>query len=183
MDAEHIIHVFNQAFERAENTVLIGGADEPLYLPACTVVDCSCGFSNHQSHHLSNEQPCKKHRIYFRLDYASSALHEISHWCIAGKQRRLLEDYGYWYSQDGRSEEKQKEFEHVEVKPQALEAIFSSVCGVKFFYSADNLNAKLDSSESFEQAVNQQVSQYQLEGLPPRAFQFFESVTCYLSEN
>ena len=34
----------------------------------------------------------------------NSALHEISHWTIAGKERRLLADLGYWYAPDGRTE-------------------------------------------------------------------------------
>jgi release factor glutamine methyltransferase len=38
---------------------------------------------------------------------------------VAGKERRKLEDFGYWYEPDGRSEERQRDFEKVEVKPRS----------------------------------------------------------------
>ncbi len=53
----------------------------------------------------------------------ASALHEISHWCIAGKARRELVDFGYWYCPDGRDAMTQSQFEDVEVKPQAQVAV------------------------------------------------------------
>ena len=80
---------------------MIRGDDEPLYLPA------DKNFTYHQ--------------IIFAHGYYASALHEISHWCMAGKQRRLLEDFGYWYMPDGRDVDQQKTFEQVEIKPQAKE--------------------------------------------------------------
>lgn len=57
-----------------------------------------------------------------------------------GKERRKLEDFGYWYEPDGRSEERQRDFEKVEVKPQALEWILATAAGFRYFASADNLN-------------------------------------------
>ena len=39
--------------------------------------------------------------IYFARGFYSSALHEIAHWLVAGKERRKLEDFGYWYEPDG----------------------------------------------------------------------------------
>lgn len=59
-------------------------------------------------------------------------MHELAHWCIAGPERRLLADYGYWYEPDGRTEQIQAEFEKVEVKPQAVEWILSASCGFPF---------------------------------------------------
>jgi len=79
--------VFNALFLPTYGTRLVGGADEPLYLPA---------------------KHGKPHTIYYRDDYTSSALHECAHWCIAGPERRQLEDYGYWYAPDGRSREQQR---------------------------------------------------------------------------
>jgi len=42
--------------------------------------------------------------------FGSSALYEIAHWLVAGKERRKLDDFGYWYEPDGRSEERQRDF-------------------------------------------------------------------------
>src|SRR3546814_2809228 len=51
----------------------------------------------------------------------------VAHWCLAGAARRRQDDYGYWYAADGRDLEQQHLFEQVEVKPQALELLFSDV--------------------------------------------------------
>ncbi len=59
--------------------------------------------------------------LFLLMVFYASALHEIAHWCIAGENRCQQVDYGYWYEPNGRSEERQFEFEKVEVKPQALE--------------------------------------------------------------
>lgn len=62
----------------------------------------------------------------------NSALHEISHWTIAGKERRLLADLGYWYAPDGRTREQQALFEQVEVKPQAIEWLLPQLLAASF---------------------------------------------------
>lgn len=148
-----LIQLFNQQFQHSENTVLIGNADEPLYAIA----------NEHHPHH----------RIYFTRDYFSSALHEIAHWCIAGTERRQLEDYGYWYAPDGRSAQQQREFEQVEVKPQAIEWIFSMAAQHPFKISADNLTADVGASETFKQAVYEQARAYLYhQSLPTRAKQY-----------
>ena len=146
---ETVISLFNQTFIRTYNTELVKGEDEPIYLPADDV----------HPHH----------RILFAHGFFASALHEISHWCVAGKERRLLEDFGYWYEPDGRTIEQQSEFEKVEVKPQALEWIFSESADFKFHFSADNLNGEAGISEVFKQAVLKQVQIYLENGLPKRA--------------
>lgn len=148
-NAETIVSLFNQAFIDTYNTELVRGEDEPIYLPADT---------NHP-----------RHRIIFAHGFFASALHEISHWCVAGKERRLLEDFGYWYQPDGRTAEQQAEFEKVEVKPQAFEWIFSRSAGFKFHFSADNLNGDCDGpTPEFQQAVFSQVQSYLQQGLPTR---------------
>lgn len=146
---EQLIKLFNHTFIFTYNTELVCCEAEPIYRPA------------------DSENP--HHRIIFAHGFFASALHEISHWNVAGQQRRLLEDYGYWYEPDGRSAERQAEFEQVEVKPQALEWIFSQSAGFKFNFSADNIALNNQPSESFKQAVFLQVKTYLENGLPVRA--------------
>lgn len=154
-DAEALIAVFNETFAESEQTVLVGGGTEPEYLPA---------------------GPDGPARIIFREDYASSALHEIAHWCIAGPARRQLHDFGYWYRPDGRSADEQVAFEQVEVKPQAVEWALSRAAGIRFNLSADNLASGPqgnDASAGFRQAVFAQCQRYFADGLPSRAQRFF----------
>ncbi|MYM61987.1 diaminobutyrate-2-oxoglutarate aminotransferase [Pseudomaricurvus sp. HS19] len=151
LDRTAIEEAFHGCFRESENTRLQGGAAEPLYRPA-----------------RDNEPHC----IYYTLDYAASALHEVAHWCVAGEERRRLEDYGYWYAPDGRSEEQQQLFETVEVRPQAMEWIFNTAAGRQFRVSADNLTMGLGPSDSFKQAVFEQTRRFCREGLPPRAARF-----------
>ncbi len=100
-------------------------------------------------------------RIEFAHGFFSSALHEMSHWCIAGKARRALSDFGYWYAPDGRSEQQQQAFERVEIKPQALECLFTLACERKFQVSQDNLFAEFDTKGStFASDVYEQAKEY-----------------------
>jgi len=151
-----LISVFNQTFYKKFNTKLVKGDDEPLYSPA--------------------DNKCEHHQIIFAHGYYASALHEISHWCQAGKERRLLEDFGYWYMPDGRDEQQQKKFEQVEIKPQAIEWAFCVAANKKFNVSADNLSGYEGDRVSFTKAVYQQVLLYLQEGFPPRAQQFIEAL-------
>lgn len=151
-----LINCFNQLFSDSLNTQLIGAGEEPIYLPADEGVDY--------------------HRIIFTRDYFASALHEIAHWCVAGEKRRLEVDYGYWYAPDGRTEDQQRLFEQVEVKPQAMEWIFSVACGYRFRVSADNLAAGLGASDEFKAAIYQQVLQYCEQGLPQRPALFTQTL-------
>lgn len=151
---QDLIDLFNVTFSKTENTVLVKGAHEPIYIPASV---------KHQSH-----------RIVFAHGYFASALHEISHWCIAGKKRRLLEDYGYWYNPDGRDATQQAEFEKVEVKPQAIEWAFSCAAGKSFRVSTDNLNGAPVNVQGFQKAVKLQVLHYLEYGFPPRAAEFIK---------
>lgn len=151
LTAKQLIEAFNACFLSGFNTQLVGDADEPVYLPA---TDSQSAL------------------LYFRFDYPSSALHEISHWCIAGKNRRELEDYGYWYEPDSRTQEQQKTFESVEVKPQAVECFLHWAAGIPFRVSVDNLALPEYDSTPFQQAVFDQVKHYLTSGLPERAFIF-----------
>ena len=116
------------------------------------------------------------HRVIFAHGFFASALHEIAHWCIAGENRRLLEDYGYWYCPDGRNEQQQTEFEQVEIKPQALEWAFSVAAAKGFRVSTDNLNGVQPDTVCFTSNVRQQVVWYLKHGFPARAGQFIHAL-------
>ena len=150
MRAAQICKIFDRCFARF-HTTLVGGASEPLYEP----------------------NP-NKARIYFREDYASSALHEAAHWCIAGADRRQKLDYGYWYVGE-RGLGDQRNFEAVEVKPQGLEWIFSVAAGVNFRVSCDNFDQTMVDERAFSARVQFEAFSW-LSGLPPRAEQFVRSL-------
>ena len=76
-DYQDLIRIFNHCFELDYNTKLVRGGDEPIYLPA----DATRSY----------------HAIFFAHGFFSSALHECSHWFIAGEERRQRIDFGYWY--------------------------------------------------------------------------------------
>lgn len=154
-----VINLFNGCFKDSCQTVLVKGESEPIYIPK------SDGNDYHQ--------------LVFAHGFYASALHEIAHWCVAGDSRRALEDFGYWYKPDGRTEEEQRIFETVEVKPQALEWIFSVAVGLKFRVSADNLAAGIGASNEFKQKVHQQVMDYLAKGLPSRANQFLQALLVF----
>lgn len=124
--AEQIEDCFHAVFYTAYKTRLAGGASEPEYRAPC-------------QHTEQSDSSLGDAVIVYRQDYSASVLHEVAHWCIAGQQRRQQNDYGYWYSPDGRDETAQRLFEKVEAKPQALEYLFSACCGLPFRLSVDNL--------------------------------------------
>ncbi|MFU8817688.1 MAG: elongation factor P hydroxylase [Pseudomonadales bacterium] len=115
--------------------VLIGGAAEPLYLPA------------------TSQRPAI---IRYTLDYPQSALHEIAHWCLATPQRRALVDYGMWYLPPPRSARDQARFYAAEVPVQALEMLMAGACGLHFHCSVDNPGVDDPAARSdFEARVRQ----------------------------
>jgi len=158
---DDLIRLFNQLFEASENTILVRGVDEPIYLPS----GYPSPFSTSQSA-----------QVVFAHGYFSSALHEIAHWCIAGPTRRAEVDYGYWYRPDGRTQAEQAEFEKVEVKPQALEWMLNTAAGSQFRISADNLSGEPSDPSAFKQAVYNQVLAYLEHGVPARAQLFIEAL-------
>lgn len=150
---ESLIALFNDLFgDVGQATRLVGGGDEPVYLPA------------------DGDYP--HHRIVFRADYFASALHEVAHWCIAGERRRRLVDYGYWYRPEGRSPSQQRAFERVEARPQALEWIFARAAGHRFRLSADNLDGGAFDPRPFREAVWRAARTYCRTGLSERAERF-----------
>ena len=153
-----ILH-FNHWFSHL-NVTLVRGDFEPEYFPA-TETEAA--------------------RIQFAHGFFNSALHEISHWSIAGEQRRLLPDLGYWYAPDGRTAEQQALFEQVEIKPQAIEWLFSKAFGRKFRVSLDNLTRDGGDGATFKDHVYAQLQQY-FTGeakLPRDAAHFIDCICTY----
>jgi elongation factor P hydroxylase len=108
-----------------------GGADEPFYQAA---------------------KDNAKAVIYFRDNYPRSLLHELSHYCLAGDRRRMLDDFGYWYSPCGRSAEEQNKFEMVEARPQGLEKVMCEILKIKFSASIDDFSGR-PPSDAFLQGL------------------------------
>ncbi|MCZ6617078.1 MAG: elongation factor P hydroxylase [Gammaproteobacteria bacterium] len=148
---------FNRLFAPSHNTVIAGGAREPLYLPP---------------------GPDARGVIRYTRNYASSALHEISHWCIAGTERRRLVDYGYWYLPPPRSDAEQEAFFAVEARVQALEWLFADAAGVSFHPSADDVHDgdseianNTAGRATFAERVEGNVAAWHSQGIPKRANQ------------
>lgn len=155
-----LIMLFNDLFLGTFRTILVRGGEEPVYLPA--------GSTN------------KPAQIVFAHGYYASALHEISHWCVAGEYRRTLHDYGYWYCPDGRTPEQQRAFEQVEIKPQAIEWLFSVAAGSRFHISVDNLDGHgASDDDGFRRKVLAQAEHYLSIGLPERAQSFFDTLKSF----
>lgn len=157
---EDITALFDGIFMPHYQTRLVRGGDEPLYRPA--------------------DQQTPYHQVIFARGFYASALHEISHWCIAGAKRRQLEDYGYWYLPDGRNAEQQVAFESAEIAPQALEYLFTQACGRSFQVSVDNLGGDIEvDREAFQKRVLVRAERYESEGLPIRANAFRHALHAY----
>lgn len=155
-DVNDLIRMFNSLFQERYETILVRGDNEPIY--------------------LVKDENSLYNQVVFAHGFFSSALHEISHWCVAGKDRRKIEDFGYWYKPDGRTAEEQMLFERVEVKPQALEWCFSIASGIPFNFSADNIALGNRASESFKLNVKKQVLNYFRNGFPIRASQLLTTL-------
>ena len=154
LDTHQLMRLFSQEFAESDKTELIGGAAEPYY------------------------QPGSPHRIYFRADYVRSALHEVAHWCVAGRQRRQLLDYGYWYSPDGRDADQQQAFFAVEARPQAIERCFCEAIGIPFSPSVDNVGAQIEPQQlcCFEARIQDWCDQFECTGMPSRAARFITAL-------
>lgn len=153
IQTDDIIEAFHQCFAEEFSTSLCGGADEPYY----------------------EVRDDKSAVIYFREDFVASALHEVSHWCLAGRERLKLNDYGYWY-EGARDEAAQKRFEAVEVRPQALEWIFTMTLHLPFRVSADNLHLEGYDNEPFRRNVRDAADVMLTRGLPARGKRFAEAL-------
>lgn len=153
-DTAVVVTAFNAEFVDLE-TLLVGGGEEPFYTPA------------------DGTGPAV---IRFRADYLRSALHEVAHWTVAGRQRLMLPDYGYWYSPDDRSAREQAAFFAVEARPQAIESLFCEALGVDFAPSVDNLSLPICEADLsvFRARLAAARDRFQDRGLPPRAQRFLQ---------
>jgi len=157
MKAGRIIELFNTVFEQKYNTVLCGGANEPLYVPGgCDATEPS--------------------RLYFSFDFPRSALHEISHWCIAGSRRRKLVDFGYEYAPPPRLPAEQKQFFALELKTQTLEYIFCKAVRLKFSPSADNLRVNHETVTHYMQHIRDNATAWLHGGIKGDAGVFLEKL-------
>lgn len=153
-----LMQLFNSTFAQ-QHIQLVRSAGEPEYFPAI-YHDSALQDNALHDNSLNDSTLVQPAKIAFAHGFFASALHEISHWCIAGKHRRTLPDFGYWYEPDGRNVQQQAAFETVEIKPQALEWLFSAACLRQFRVSVDNLNGEPTDSTGFKKAVYAQVQRY-----------------------
>ncbi len=156
--ATDLERLFRETFFDRYQTVLEGGFDEPVYRAG----DPGTGAPA---------------RIRYTRDYFRSALHEVAHWCVAGERRRRLDDYGYWYAPDGRDAAAQAEFLRVEVRPQALEALFCAACHHPFRVSLDNLDGDPGDEARFAADVQALAQELHRRGPPARAKLWIDALT------
>ncbi|QTH72049.1 elongation factor P hydroxylase [Pseudoalteromonas xiamenensis] len=156
---DDLISLFDHVFYASHNTRLVRGEDEPIYLPA----DGEVSYC----------------RIIFAHGFYASAMHEIAHWLVAGKERRKLVDFGYWYCPDGRDEQQQSEFEKVEVLPQAIEWALSVSAGFPFNVSADNLNGAPTCRFQFQEKVHTKLLSLLDTGFNPRAEALMQALSAH----
>lgn len=114
----NLIDLFEHLFP---TLIIIGGADDPYY---------------------EAPKANRKGKIFFKENYPRSLLHEMAHYCLAGKKRRKLDDYGYWYTECGRTSEEQELFQLVEARPQGLEKAMCEVIGIHFSPSLDDFSGR-----------------------------------------
>jgi elongation factor P hydroxylase len=152
LDHREIARRFNAMAGHRYRTVLLGGAAEPLYVPA------------------SDAHPAE---IHYTLDYAQSALHELAHWCIAGGERRRQADYGYWYQPPPRDALARMRFFAVETRVQGLELLLARAAGVRFHVSVDDPGT--DPGE-FAAHVHAAARGWLAHGLPSRTRAVFEAL-------
>lgn len=159
-----IVTAFNDLFVPGYQTELIGGANAPYYQP-----------DYYQLDHVPDADSPPRHVIFFREDFVASALHEVAHWCLAGKARREIPDYGYWY-EPVRDSRAQLKFEQIEVRPQALEWVFSVAAGIPFRVSVDNLELTDHDTRSFKSLVRAQAVEFITGGFNERARKFADAL-------
>ena len=136
--ADALASTFNRTFASRYATVMIGGAAEPLYVPQVGALPA---------------------RIFYTRDFAASVLHEAAHWCIAGRARRVLVDYGYAYAPPPRSLDDRLAFFRAECDVQALECVFARCAGRDFRISADDFGATAEEREAFARAVEERAAE------------------------
>lgn len=151
--------VFNMTFNESEQTILMATDDEPCYLP--------------------KDEQYPFNRIYYTKDSYTSLMHEVAHWCRAGKERRQLPDYGYWYQAEDRSPEAQQLYVASESKTQALEWIFCVAAGVCIQIIPENQPYSFKPSLEFRKSIYMAVLHYLQKGLSDRPERFKQALLNY----
>ncbi len=146
------IQLFNTEFKDTEATIIAESPDEPIYLP----VDESNSFN----------------RILYTKDSYTSVLHEISHWCIAGSERRKKIDYGYWYKPGSQTPKEAELYKKFESKTHGIEWIFCIAAGVPFHIIPNNVAAGFEISQDLKEGVYAATLNYLNHGLPANAERF-----------
>ena len=159
LNHREIARLFNSVFEVEHGVVMSGGYSEPLYMPG----EQLGGGMN---------------QVRYTYDYASSALHEASHWCMAGRTRRKLVDYGYFYDPPPRSAIMQRRFEYFELDVQALECLLSRSADIPFRASLNDVGTTLETADLFRCRVERRARNWLMSGLPPRAALFMNRLSC-----
>jgi len=136
LNVSDLAQVFDDLFYEKWNTKLEASPSDPIYLPA--------------------SDDCAYHRVMYYQDFFSSALHEISHWCIAGDERRMQVDFGYWYKPERSKVEEQELFECYETKVQGLEWVLSSAAGKDFYVSCDCFDQSLLDLSRFRKSITEE---------------------------
>ena len=153
--ARFLPDLFWQAVGKDFRTRLLMGGSEPSYHPGTAHAPAT---------------------IVYAHGFFASALHEIAHWCVAGRRRCQLHDFGYWYEPDGRPVDRQQAFEAAEITPQALEKLFHHAAGTVFHASADNIAAGPADAARFAAAVTQRANIFWATGMPPRARRWYDAL-------
>lgn len=152
-----LAEVFNRSFGERYHVRCLGGFDQPEYLTA-----------------VQTKGPAQ---LRYTLDYPASVLHEIAHWCVAGKARLARNDFGYGYLPPPRDCATQQRFFALEFKVQALEAWFALGTGVRFVASADNFECSDEARNAFAQQIADAVQAFTLSDIPPRAQRYTLALT------
>jgi elongation factor P hydroxylase len=156
IDYSPFIHLFNSEFKDTEATMIAESPDEPIYLPADEINPLN--------------------RILYTKDSYTSVLHEISHWCIAGAERRKKVDYGYWYKPESQTPEEAELYKKFESKTHGIEWIFCMAAGVPFHIIPNNVAAGFEISQDLKEGVYAATLNYLNHGLPVHAEQFKKSL-------
>ncbi len=150
---------FNSTLGEVYRVRLIGGGTEPLYQPPAAAAADS--VSTVEAWAI----------IRYTRDYPLSVLHELAHWCLAGRRRRSQLDYGYWYTPPPRAAEQQLAFLAVEERVQAVELLLAEECGLRFRVSVDDVGGCQVLERDFAQRVAARSEQLRSGSLPARARQ------------
>ncbi len=151
-----VVDVFARCFWESHATQLIGGAAEPLYQPA--------------------QRAGEPHLLFYRENFAASALHETAHWCVAGSTRRTQVDFGYVYNEPPRSARAQAAFFAAELKVQALEQVFCEAGGLVFVPSADQIGVNLNEFRQQLETYDSEVRGWMQNSCDRRAQQFEQAL-------